>query len=90
MEDNVLDVDEIAEKGITVTTVVAAGLIETSIRQSGVNVATEGQNGPTTIAMIQKPVSAGDPRMQHDLVVFEVHAGKYGDFSEGAGEEVAP
>ncbi len=84
MEDKVIDVEEIVEKGITVTTVVAEGITETAIQQSGSVVETKGQSNPTDIALIQNPSSAGNPLLQHDLAVRDVHTGVYGDFSADA------
>jgi hypothetical protein len=87
MEENIIEVDEILEKGIRVTTVVVDGIIETTIQQSGSVVGDKKQTDPTDIVLIQNPSSAGDPRMQHDLAVRDVHAGEYGDFSEQSNSE---
>jgi hypothetical protein len=84
MDDNVIDVEEIPEKGITVTSVVIDGLIETSIQRS------DALLDRPDIAILHKPISAGDPRMQHDLAVRDVYAGKYGDFSEQSRPKIAP
>jgi len=89
MEDNVLEVEEIPEKGITVTTVIADGLIETAVQSTDVPGVTEGQTDSPELAIIQRPLDAGNPLLQHDLIVRDVHAGTYGDFSEQADPEVA-
>ncbi len=85
MADNVIEVEEIPEKGITVTTVVTEGIMQTAVHQSGATLEADGQLEPSDIATIHRPTSAGNPLMQHDLVVRDVHAGVYGDFSEGGG-----
>ena len=81
MEDHVLKIDEIVQKGITVTTVVANGYIETSVRQSGGDIVHEPHGNSTAIALLEFPLSAGDPRLQHARAIRHVHAGLYGDFS---------
>jgi hypothetical protein len=85
MADNGSDVDEIPQKGLTVTTVVTDGMMETTVHQSGADLKAEGKLDPSDIATIHRPRSAGDPHMQHDLAVRDAHAGVYGDFSEDAG-----
>ena len=89
MEDTVLEVEEIPEKGITVTTVVADGLIETAVQQTDLPGVTEEQRAGAELAIIQRPLDAGNPLLQHDLIVRDVHAGTYGDFSEQAVPEAA-
>jgi formylmethanofuran:tetrahydromethanopterin formyltransferase len=90
MQDNIIDVDEIPEKGITVTTVVIDGLTETTIRRSAAAPGVEEEFDQTGIALIQNPHAAGDPRLQHDLAIRDVYAGKYGDFSAKPIPEAAP
>jgi len=89
MEDTVLEVEEIPEKGITVTTVVADGLIETAVQHTDRPGGTDGRSDAAELAIIQRPLDAGNPLLQHDLIVRDVHAGTYGDFSEQADPEAA-
>jgi len=88
MEDTVREVEEIPEKGITVTTVVADGLIETAVRPTNHAGSASGQVGAPELAIVQRPLSAGNPLLQHDLIVRDVYAGSYGDVSEQAVPEV--
>ena len=83
MADNVHEVEEIPEKGMTVTTVVADGIIETAIQH------TDLLGDVSEVGLIQRPLAAGNPLLQHDLIVRDVHAGVYDDLSQQTVPEAA-
>ena len=89
MEDKVLEVEEIPEKGLTVTTVVAEGLIETAVQHIDPLAPGTGATNAPEVAIIQRPLSAGNPLLQHDLIVRDVHAGVYDNFSQQTAPEAA-
>ena len=86
------EVEEIPEKGITVTTVVVDGRIETTVEYTDPEGGASGEQGATGATIIERPLSAGNPLLQHDLIVRDVHTGTYDDFSRLAlrGSESVP
>jgi hypothetical protein len=82
MEDTVHEVEEFPEKRITVTTVVVDGRIETTVQHTDPEGDASGQPDATEATIIGRPLSAGNPLLQHDLIVRDVHTGTYDDFSQ--------
>jgi hypothetical protein len=64
MEDKVLEVEEIPEKGLTVTTVVTEGLIETAVQHTEPLAQGTGATDAPEVAIDQWLLSAGIPLLQ--------------------------